>query len=99
MATHSSILAWKILWIEEPGKLQSMGWREALRFGSQDLRGKEIVQEAEQLVRESHYLSPKYEMSLCVFDGGYASALRYLSCVPILTFLVVLDEQDSFHSP
>ena len=25
MATHSSILAWKILWIEEPGVLQSMG--------------------------------------------------------------------------
>ena len=27
MATHSSILAWKILWIEEPGRLQSMGRR------------------------------------------------------------------------
>ena len=25
MAPHSSILAWKIPWIEEPGKLQSMG--------------------------------------------------------------------------
>ena len=25
MATHSSILAWKILWTEEPGWLQSMG--------------------------------------------------------------------------
>ena len=25
MATHSSILAWKILWSEEPGSLQSMG--------------------------------------------------------------------------
>ena len=25
MATHSSILAWRILWIEEPGWLQSMG--------------------------------------------------------------------------
>ena len=25
MATHSSILAWEIPWIEEPGKLQSMG--------------------------------------------------------------------------
>ena len=25
MATHSSILAWKILWTEEPGKLQTMG--------------------------------------------------------------------------
>ena len=25
MATHSSILAWKVLWMEEPGRLQSMG--------------------------------------------------------------------------
>ena len=25
MATHSSVLAWKIPWTEEPGGLQSMG--------------------------------------------------------------------------
>ena len=25
MATHSTILAWIIPWIEEPGRLQSMG--------------------------------------------------------------------------
>ena len=25
MATHSSTLAWKILWTEEPGRLLSMG--------------------------------------------------------------------------
>ena len=25
MATHSSILAWKIPWVEEPSRLQSMG--------------------------------------------------------------------------
>ena len=25
MATHSSFLAWRILWKEEPGGLQSMG--------------------------------------------------------------------------
>ena len=25
MATHSSILAWRISWTEEPGQLQSMG--------------------------------------------------------------------------
>ena len=25
MATHSSILAWRIAWAEEPGRLQSMG--------------------------------------------------------------------------
>ena len=27
MATHSSTLAWKIPWMEVPGKLQSMGSR------------------------------------------------------------------------
>ena len=25
MATHSSAVAWKIPWMEEPGRLQSMG--------------------------------------------------------------------------
>ena len=25
MATHSSILVWRITWTEEPGRLQSMG--------------------------------------------------------------------------
>ena len=30
MATHSSILAWKTPWTEEPGRLQSMG---SLRAG------------------------------------------------------------------
>ena len=29
MATHSSILAWKIPWTEEPGGLQSMGLQRA----------------------------------------------------------------------
>ena len=28
MATHSSTLAWKIRWTEEPGRLQSMGVTE-----------------------------------------------------------------------
>ena len=29
MTTHSSILAWRILWTEEPGRLQLMGWQES----------------------------------------------------------------------
>ena len=29
MATHSSILAWEIPWIEEPGELQSVGSQES----------------------------------------------------------------------
>ena len=42
MATHSSILAWKIPWTEEPGRLQSMGsqkvghdWATSLSFLAQ----------------------------------------------------------------
>ena len=31
MATHSSILAWKIPWTEEPGRLQSMGSQRVRR--------------------------------------------------------------------
>ena len=29
MATHSSILAWRIPWTEEPGRLQFMGSQES----------------------------------------------------------------------
>ena len=29
MATHSSILAWKIPWMEEPGRLQSTGLQKS----------------------------------------------------------------------
>ena len=32
MATHSSILDWKILWTEEPGRLQSMGLQSQTRL-------------------------------------------------------------------
>jgi len=31
MATHSSILAWKIPWTEEPGGPQTMGHKESDR--------------------------------------------------------------------
>ena len=29
MATHSTILAWKVPWTEKPGRLQSMGSQES----------------------------------------------------------------------
>ena len=32
MATHSSILAWKIPWTEKPGRLQSMGLQSQTRL-------------------------------------------------------------------
>ena len=30
MATHSSLLAWRIPWTEEPGRLQSIGWQSRM---------------------------------------------------------------------
>ena len=44
MATHSRILAWKIPWTEEPGRLQSME--------SQEERLKQFSTHAPYLVRE-----------------------------------------------
>ena len=35
MATHSSILAWRIPWTEEPGRLQSMGHKSRTRLSDQ----------------------------------------------------------------
>ena len=32
MATHSSVLAWRIPWIEEPGRLQTMGLQSRTRL-------------------------------------------------------------------
>ena len=34
MATHSCTLAWKILWTEEPGRLQSMGSQSQTRLSN-----------------------------------------------------------------
>ena len=34
MATHSSILAWRIPWKEEPGRLQSMGLQSQTRLSN-----------------------------------------------------------------
>ena len=43
MANHSSILAWKIPWTEEPGGLQSMGCRELGRTEQLTLRNIENI--------------------------------------------------------
>ena len=48
MATHSSMLAWKIPWTEEPGGQQSMGhrvrltWATKQRQQQRDAKGKKV---------------------------------------------------------
>ena len=44
MITHSSILAWRILWTEEPGGLQSMGLQESWTWWSEERRFLKVSQ-------------------------------------------------------
>ena len=39
MATHSSLLAWKIPWTQKPGQLQSMGYKESDTSESLSMQG------------------------------------------------------------
>ena len=43
MATHSSILAWRIPWTEEPGRIQSTGSQSQTRLRIRTLGPKIIV--------------------------------------------------------
>ena len=49
MATHSSILAWKIPWAEEPGGLQSMGSRRVGHDFTFTIKGNTIIKVGNQL--------------------------------------------------
>ena len=72
MATHSSILSWRIPWTEEPGRLQSMGHQEldtTKRLSTAHQSPKKDV-EASQMVTKQRF-------SLCVWK----SALQVLSLV------------------
>ena len=64
MATHSSILAWRIPWTEEPGRLQSMG---SPRVGH-DLVTKLPLQQKTQFPEED---KPSHPLALnkFKFDG------------------------------
>ena len=42
MAAHSSTLAWKLPWMEEPGRLQSMGSQKS-RTGVSNFTGSLVV--------------------------------------------------------
>ena len=61
MATHSSILAWKILWTEEPGRLQSME--------SQELDMTEYTHEVWGPGNALYYLCIFFSVNLKVFKN------------------------------
>ena len=64
MAAHSSTLAWKIPYTEEPRKLQSMGWQRIRHDWATSL----------SLHSSSHILS------LCLEENPYLSYIKFLLC-------------------
>jgi len=50
MATHSSILAWRIPWTEEPGRLQSMESQESRH----DLATKPLLRTSLNILENTH---------------------------------------------
>ena len=61
MATHSSILAWKIPWMEEPGGLQPMG---SLRIGLLNSR------KTQEIIGEGNGNPLQYSCLENSMDGG-----------------------------
>ena len=51
MATHASILSWKIPWTEEPGALQSMGSHMQLSTHAGIISGSDELQKGKQEIR------------------------------------------------
>ena len=73
MASHSSILAWKIPWMEEPGRLQSMGSQGvgydcSLSFTSR-VRDRERLRK-QKTIQQQELISLPYSPSL-VGGSGY----------------------------
>ena len=52
MATHSSILAWRILWTEEPGELQSIGSQSWTRLKQLCTHSKTVEQKGSPIPKD-----------------------------------------------
>ena len=67
MATHSSILAWKIPWTEEPGKLQSTGSQESDTTERPKTHSTQCISG-----RECHY---SFECNMCMGADNFVFSL------------------------
>ena len=112
MATHSSILAWKIPWTEEPGRLQSMGsqrvghnWATSLQREFRVESRNESPRALEKLAQVFRWLdifrSWFYEPNSCIssyLEKHWGPSRWWLLCVTSRNLLqkYVLDFMDSF---
>ena len=71
MATHSSILAWEIPWIEEPGGLQSMGSEE---LGTKDycevdsVKATKVTWKIQSNMKKQASLLFRWKGFVCLFE-------------------------------
>ena len=97
MAPHFSILAWKIPWMEEPGRLQSMGLQSQTRLSdftkslqktvnTRDQRGRESVKwkilKAQTKIQEEIYRDKKNRRKDGKFFNFPSRKDRFLSKTP-----------------
>ena len=87
MATHSSILAWKIPWIVEPGRLQSMGsqrvghdWATSLH-----LCFKWLIYNMELFVLNSFYVTKFFQLEKRSFHV-ISKSLSFPQMISILSY-------------
>ena len=75
MASHSSILAWRILWTEEPGGLQSLGL--------QRVRHSWVTKNTHNLWREKPTSRVTFSLSMCVCSvaQSYSTCFERMDCV------------------
>ena len=78
MATHSSVLAWKIPWTEEPGSLQSMGPQRVLHDWGTSLCLNVPVRKSQVFLRFLIRLNPNILNIVVVFINTYHDFIHLL---------------------
>ena len=81
MATHSSILAWRIPWTEEPGRLQSMGLKRVghdLATKSLNLKSLRTENESGSNLALNQRIAWKLEISSCPVLNGQRTRMDFL---------------------
>ena len=84
MATHSSVLAWRIPWIEEPGRLESMGssdWADTTALGLHCWAGLSLVAASNGWSPLQCVGFPLQRLLLLQSAGSRMHGLRFLWCL------------------
>ena len=97
MATHSSTLAWQIPWMEEPGRLQSLGLMSVFPIG---LAGEETMVIKFACSQTFSRYSKKHSGFICVFFFFLLGQIFFSLCLfLVLCFLIHLKHYHQMNLP